>query len=87
MWLTLQQQQATQESLVEMLGSVCELEQQMKKRSASSASALVCGESGLSLLWFLDWKDEAVLVLWSAKEEQFDLVKNRFSFCFMHKDV
>lgn len=59
----------------------------MKKRSASSLSALKCWESGLSLMWALDWKDEAVLSLWSANEEQFDLVKNQAMSLSQHFNI
>lgn len=64
---------------METLGYVCELEQQLRsERSASSASAPVCWESGpwrrscwdwvkQRLPWASDWWDVAVLSLWSAK--------------------
>lgn len=78
LWLTLQQQ-AKKEFLVETLGYVCKLERQLKlRRSASSASTLVCWGSGpwrrscwnwakQGLPWASDWRNGAVLCLWSAK--------------------
>lgn len=50
-----------------------ELEWEMKKRSASSASVVACWESGQ--LGTVGWKDAAVLALWSAKNVKLDKIR------------